>query len=62
MYFTACLNTGERGVAIFRSTGTNFARRNASPTMGISNSDFLPRIAIRRGIAPTMAGASALLV
>src|SRR5579859_4301542 len=45
-----------------RSTGMKCASVNACPTIGYANNDFFSRIAIRRGIAPTTAGASAELV
>src|SRR5262249_1140248 len=45
-----------------RSTGMKRASVKACPTIGYANSDFFSRIAMRRGIAPTTAGASAELV
>jgi hypothetical protein len=45
-----------------RSTGMKCASANACPTIGHLKSDFFKRIAMRRGIAFTTAGASAELV
>src|ERR1035438_1567538 len=45
-----------------RSTGIKCADKNAPPTIGQRNSDSFKRIAMRRGMAPTTAGASTVLV